>query len=61
MMKEVAKKILIVTIPLVLAVTAFIAGLCVARYNDTPVDVNTTEEGILITYVDGTGYWYEYE
>lgn len=60
MMKKVVKKILIVTIPLLLAVIAYLMGLTVARYNDTPVEVQTKDDGVLITYIDGTGYWYEY-
>lgn len=60
MMKDVVKKVLVVAIPLLLAVIAYLVGLSVARYNDTPVDIQTKDGGVLITYIDGTGYWYEY-
>lgn len=45
-------------ITIIFIVLAFMLGY--AAGNNTVEDVTASDDGVQITYTDGTGYWFEY-
>lgn len=42
-------------------VLVFMFGVAVSQIATKPVDVQTSEYGVQITYADGTGFWWEFD